>query len=79
MKGIKLKIPKETPKTHNLGKLISFYCEKCGWLLCSLYETDRQRGGGVFRKWRYCSICGNALDFGEYYTDKKCEDIIFDD
>ena len=67
MIGIRVKIPKETPKTHRYGKLISFHCERCDKHLASLYETDFA-SGGISKDWRYCSYCGQVLDFGKYYV-----------
>ena len=79
MKGLKLKIPKEIPKTHNYGKLITFYCAKCGKQLIALYETDSQRGGGICTEWRYCQYCGNRLDFGEYYCKEDKDELVLED
>ena len=65
---------KETPKTHNYGKLLNFYCDKCKKWILSVYETDHLRGGGVHTDVRYCSRCGNKIDFGEYYHKDKSLD-----
>ncbi len=34
---------KEVPTTHNLGRLLQFFCPKCGKSLGAIYETDPQR------------------------------------
>ena len=80
MKGLRLKKPKEMPITHNLGRLVTFFCKKCGTQLVACYETDPLRGGGISRDWRSCGKCGNPLDFGEYYhRDTADDEIQFED
>ena len=80
MKGIRLKVSKEIPATHNYGRLTTFYCVKCGKRLCACYETDPLRGGGISRDWHFCSKCGNSLDFGEYYHHETSNDeVTFED
>ena len=63
MKGIRIKAEKEIPATHNYGRLVTFYCAKCG----------------ISPDWHYCSKCGNPLDFGEYYHQKANDDIQFEE
>lgn len=78
MKGIIIKTTtKEKPITHNYGRLLVFYCKKCGEQLTACYENDIKNGGGIWYEWHYCSKCGNNLDFGEYYHKK--ERTIYDD
>ena len=72
MQGLKIKMPKEIPNTHNLGRLVSFYCNKCGRFIVACYETDPLRGGGISQDLRYCSKCANPLNFGEFY----CETVV---
>lgn len=78
--GIVFAIPKETPTTHKLGKLISLSCANCANDLVSFYETDIVRGGRIADNWRYCSICGARLDFGDLYAQRSADnEIIFED
>lgn len=82
MKGIIIKpTTKEKPITHNYGRLLVFYCDKCGNQLTALYENDIKNAGGIWEDWHYCSKCGNNLDFGEYYHNKKkiIDDNFFDE
>lgn len=66
---------KETPITHNYGKLLNFHCNKCNHRIVSLYQTDHLRGGGIVEDLKYCSRCGNRVDFGEYYhKDERLND-----
>lgn len=72
MKGIIIKpTTKEKPITHRYGRLLAFYCDKCGSHLSSCYENDVKNGGGVAKDFHYCMKCGNAVDFGEYYYQEK--------
>lgn len=65
---ILLTTDKETPITHNLGKHISFYCDKCGEPISSIYESDvAKEKCGIYSHIRFCHNCGNPFDFGEYY------------
>ncbi len=72
--GIWVRAIWELPTTHNLGKLLVFYCANCGKILCGCYEKDSARGGGIDEEWRYCSKCGSPLDFGEFYHKPKQPD-----
>ena len=66
-KGLQVMTTRETPTTHNLGKLVCFHCAKCGRNIVNCYETDPARGGGIHEDLHYCSKCGNPIDFGEFY------------
>lgn len=66
----------ELHNTHNLGRLMSFYCPYCGKHIVSMYENDVERGGGISRKLRGCSRCLTAIDFTEYYCKEKNEKYI---
>ncbi len=73
-KGLKVMTTKETPTTHDLGRLICFDCAKCGTGISNCYETDPARGGGISENIHYCYKCGNTLDFGEFYHKPKLPD-----
>lgn len=70
-KGLKVKTTRETPTTHSYGRLLCFHCAKCGKNVVNCYETDPARGGGVHEDIHFCSKCGTALDFGEFYHKPK--------
>jgi len=73
-KGLQVMTTRETPNTHNLGKMVVFYCVKCGRHVSNCYETDPARGAGIHEDLHYCSKCGNPVDFGEVYHKPKLKD-----
>ena len=73
-KGLQVMTTRETPTTHNLGKMVVFYCTKCGTHISNCYETDPACGGGIHEDIHYCYKCGNPLDFGEFYHKPKQPD-----
>lgn len=73
----KIVTTKEVPYTHRLGRLLYFYCPKCGKFLLGIYETDPQRGGGISRDMRGCPRCLQAIDFTEWYHQE--EDLILEE
>lgn len=74
-KGLQVMTTKETPTTHNLGKLICFNCSKCGTNISNCYETSPARGGGIHEDIHYCYKCGNPVNFGEFYHKPKRPDL----
>lgn len=71
---------KEVPITHNLGRLLYFYCPRCGKFIVGLYETDPMRGGGIHEKLNGCSNCLQAIDFSEWkYKGNESEELILED
>ena len=73
----RIETTKEVPFTHRLGRLLYFYCPKCGKFLLGIYETDQQRGGGISRDMRGCPKCLQAIDFTEWYHQE--EELILED
>lgn len=67
LRGLDVIAPSETPTTHSYGRLLTFFCARCGQQVAALYETDPERGGGISPDMHYCFKCGNALHFGKYY------------
>ena len=65
----KIKTTKEVPVTHNLGRLLYFYCPNCGKFIVGVYESDRKRGGGISRELNGCSNCLQAIDFSKWQKD----------
>ena len=69
---------KEVPITHNLGRLLYFYCPRCGKFIVGLYDTDKKRGGGISQKLNGCSNCLQAIDFSEWQK-KESDDLALED
>lgn len=75
----RIETTKEVPKTHNYGRLLYFYCPRCGKFICGLYETDIIRGGGIGRKLNGCSNCLQAIDFTEWKYKGDEEELVLED
>lgn len=70
----RIETTKEVPRTHNLGRLLYFYCPTCGRFIVGIYETDPIRGGGIHPQLNGCSTCLQALDFSEWkHKDEEIE------
>lgn len=67
----RIETTKEVPITHNLGRLLYFYCPRCGKFLGGIYENDQKRGGGIHPNMQGCHRCLQAIDFAEW---RKHED-----
>ena len=65
--GLKVMTTKENPMTHGYGRLITFYCAKCGEYQAACYESDPARGGDICEDIHYCFKCGARIDFAEFY------------
>lgn len=57
----------EKHKTHNCGRLMSFFCPDCKRFILAMYETDVLRGGGISNEVKGCSSCLQRIDFSGYY------------
>ena len=68
-----IKIEKEVPYTHNLGRLLRFHCPNCGKFIVAIYESDTERGGGILNSLKGCFTCLQAIDFSEYYTKRDVD------
>lgn len=69
---------KEVPTTHRLGRLLYFYCPRCGRFIVGIYETDPKRGGGIHPRLNGCSSCLQAIDFSEW-KKKEEDDLVLED
>jgi hypothetical protein len=49
------------------GRLMELHCPNCNKLIAAMYETDRERGGGLHTDVKGCHKCLQAVDFAEYY------------
>jgi hypothetical protein len=70
---------KEVPHTHNYGRLLYFYCPKCGRFIVGIYETDPIRGGGISQKLNGCSTCLQAIDFTEWKHKDSEDELLLED
>lgn len=57
----------EKHKTHNYGRLMSFFCPNCKMFILAMYETDVFRGGGISNDLKGCCTCLQRIDFNGYY------------
>lgn len=74
----RIETTKEVPKTHNLGRLLYFYCPRCGRFIVGIYETDQKRGGGIHPMLNGCSSCLQAIDFSEW-KKQEADDLVLED
>nr|UWG78516.1 MAG: hypothetical protein [Bacteriophage sp.]DAV58974.1 MAG TPA: Transcription factor S-II (TFIIS) [Bacteriophage sp.] len=74
----RIETTKEVPKTNNLGRLLYFYCPRCGKFIVGSYETDKKRGGGISQKLNGCSNCLQSIDFSEWQK-KESDDLVLED
>lgn len=51
---------------YNIGRLMSFYCPKCGKFQFGIYENDVGKGEGVSCEYTGCSKCLQAIDVERY-------------
>lgn len=80
LKKPRIKTTKEIPTTHNWGRLLYFYCPRCGKFIVGIYETDTNRGGGIGQKLNGCSNCLQAIDFSEWkHKESESEDLTLED
>lgn len=76
----RIETTKEVPLTHNFGRLLYFYCPRCGKFIVGIYETDPKRGGGIAQKLNGCSNCLQAIDFSEWkQKESESEDLVLED
>lgn len=75
----RIETTKEVPITHNYGRLLYFYCPRCGKFLVGVYETDNQRGGGIHENMNGCHRCLQAIDFSEWKHKDSEEDLVLED
>lgn len=76
----RIETTKEVPRTHNYGRLLYFYCPRCGKFIVGMYETDPMRGGGIHEKLNGCSNCLQAIDFTAWKNkENESEDLILED
>lgn len=62
------------PVTHNYGRLMQFFCPRCGRHIIAMYETDVLRGGGISNDVKGCCSCLQRIDFSGYYHKGGEED-----
>ena len=75
----RIETTKEVPHTHNYGRLLYFYCPRCGKFLLGIYETDPQRGGGIHPNLNGCSGCLQAIDFTEWKHKSDEDELVLED
>ncbi len=62
-----IKYHKEGKTPVKYGRLMELHCPNCNKLIVAMYETDRERGGGLHTDVKGCHKCLQAVDFAEYY------------
>lgn len=75
----RIETTKEVPITHNMGRMLYFYCPRCGKFVCGIYETDPQRGGGIHENMNGCHRCLQAIDFSEWKHKANEEELVLED
>lgn len=75
----RIETTKEVPRTHTYGRLLYFYCPRCGKYLVGIYETDPERGGGIHPNLNGCSRCLQAIDFSQWKHKSDEDELVLED